>query len=61
MQAGWSLSLSLSLYLFWKSMCMYMQLWLWLTSSFVFTSKNGLNALYGLRLGFQSVFLKIGK
>ena len=37
---------------------MYKQLWLWLTSSFGFTSKNGLNALYGLGIGFPSSFLK---
>jgi hypothetical protein len=33
-------------------------LWLWLTSSFGFTSKNGLNALYGSGIGFPSRFLK---
>ena len=48
----------LSIYLFWKSMCMYRQLWLWFTSSLGFTSKNSLNALYGLGTGFPSSFLK---
>jgi len=33
-------------------------LWLWLTSSLGFTSKNGLHALYGSRIGFPSSFLK---
>jgi hypothetical protein len=33
-------------------------LWLWLTSSLGFTSKNGLNALYGSRIDFPSIFLK---
>jgi hypothetical protein len=39
-------------------MCMYKQLWLWLTSSLGFTSKNGLNALYGSGISFSSSFLK---
>jgi len=37
---------------------MYKQLWLWLTSFLGFTSKNGLNALYGSGIGFPSSFLK---
>jgi hypothetical protein len=37
---------------------MYKQLWLWLIFSLGFTSKNGLNALYGSRIGFPSSFLK---
>jgi len=37
---------------------MYKQLWLWLTSSLCFTSKNGLNALYGSGIWFPSNFLK---
>ena len=37
---------------------MYKQLWLWLTSSLGFTSKNGLNALYGSGICFPSSFLK---
>jgi len=54
---GVSLSLSLSIY-FEKNMCMYRYLWLWLTSSLGFTSKNGLNARYGSKIGFPSSFLK---
>jgi len=37
---------------------MYKQLWLWLTFSLGFTSKNGLNTLYGSGIGFPSSFLK---
>jgi hypothetical protein len=45
-------------YFFILKICMYKQLWLWLTSSLGFTSKNGLNALYGSGICFPSSFLK---